>query len=384
MYLASKEPGTSAWPGCLEMASMFSRQLAFQAALTVALACASPTRAQQRIEIAGGPTCSECRIVVEPYLTLGGDPSPGIGSPFFCMARDALGRFWVAGTSERDIGVYSADGKLVRTLGRLGQGPGEFRTMSHILSRGQTVSVLDPGNLRETVYDMEFNVVRTIPLPAYVNAAVTFDDSLSLYNINLWTPDKVGYTLHLVDRTGRVVLSLGYDGKVVRRDLPVGYRSLAAASGGGFWAARTTEYELEKWTIAGERRLSIARSVPWFRAHDGTALTPPLPWITAIWEDSEGLLWVAIHVAAPDWERAAVMRGDLLVNVSDHNAFYDTILEVIDIQRREVLASTRVDPWLRQPLGGGLIASYKEDEMGWPFVHLWRIRLDRIAPGSPR
>jgi hypothetical protein len=366
------------------MAHSFPRPITLLTALLAMLPSAIPAGAQQRIEIAGGPTCSECRIVVEPYLTLGGEVSPGIGSPFFHAARDALGRVWITGAREQDVGVYGADGRPLNTLGGRGQGPGEFMTAMQILARAQTVSVLDPGNQRETVYDMEYKIVRTVPLPGPVKAAVVLDDSLSLYNINFWTPDKVGYPLHLVDLTGRVVLSVGYDGKVVRRDSPLGDRALAAASGGGFWAARTTEYEVEKWTVAGERRLSIARSVVWFGAHDGMDWTPPLPWIEEIWEDSDGLLWVAIRVAAPDWKRAAVMRGDLLVNIADHDAFFDTILEVIDPRRGEVLAGTRVDPWIKSYLGGGLAASYKEDEEGWPFLHLWEIKLDRIRKGGTR
>ncbi|MDP2956353.1 MAG: hypothetical protein Q8N53_08020 [Longimicrobiales bacterium] len=354
------------------------RPASLKGALLAMLVCATPASPQEGIEVRGGPTCAECRVVLEPYLSLGGGVSPGIGGSPFWMARDAAGRFWVTTPMvPGEIGVYGQDGKILTTLGGVGQGPSEFLTTRQILAVGRTVSVLDPVNQRETVFDLDFHVVRTAFIQGYVNEALALNDSIRVFNINLWTPERVGYPLHLVDGRGSLVASFGYVEEVARQDMPLrGWRVLAASSGGKFWAARASQYLLERWTVAGEKRLSIVRSVPWFRPHDDYSMTPPPPLIGALWEAPDGLLWVAIRVADPEWERAMEIRPGRPKRVVNYNKFYDTILEVIDPEKGEVLASRRVDPFLEHFLGGGLMASYREDESGWPFVQVWRISMD--------
>jgi hypothetical protein len=66
----------------------------------------------------------------------------------------------------------------------------------------------------------------------------------------------------------------------------------------------------------------------------------------------------------------------------DANKLFDTILEVIDPKSHAVLASTRLTPRLERFLGDGLLASYREDGMGWPFIQIWRIGLERIQKGG--
>jgi len=57
------------------------------------------------------------------------------------LARDAArGRIYVADTHAHDIKVFDDDGKLVKVIGRRGEGDGEFNFPTHLgLCCGQTL-----------------------------------------------------------------------------------------------------------------------------------------------------------------------------------------------------------------------------------------------------
>jgi hypothetical protein len=70
------------------------------------------------------------------------------------IAVDRLGRVYVADTYTTNVRVFDSAGVYVRTLGRRGQGPGEFIWPSGLTwQNDSTVWVLDDGNGRYSVYD---------------------------------------------------------------------------------------------------------------------------------------------------------------------------------------------------------------------------------------
>ena len=73
------------------------------------------------------------------------------------LAED--GSLWVAdggGSGAQDIRVFDAEGSHVRTVGREGQGPGEFQTLHSLTWVGaDTLAALDPGNARIGLLDRE-------------------------------------------------------------------------------------------------------------------------------------------------------------------------------------------------------------------------------------
>jgi hypothetical protein len=71
----------------------------------------------------------------------------------------------------KTLRVFSADGQLLRTLGRYGQGPGEFRGIEGFGVLGDTIWVGDRALARLTFFDVAGNVLGTTrndsgPLPA--------------------------------------------------------------------------------------------------------------------------------------------------------------------------------------------------------------------------
>lgn len=64
------------------------------------------------------------------------------------VAADADGNTYVLDQSGRQIRVYDSLGVPIRTIGRLGSGPAEFRRPYSLAWSGDTLAVLDPGNGR--------------------------------------------------------------------------------------------------------------------------------------------------------------------------------------------------------------------------------------------
>jgi DNA-binding beta-propeller fold protein YncE len=87
------------------------------------------------------------------HLDASGEPLAPVGRGQLLrptgLARDAAsGRLYVADTAAHDIKVFDAAGRLERTLGRRGSGPGEFNFPSHLAWAGGALYVSDTLNAR--------------------------------------------------------------------------------------------------------------------------------------------------------------------------------------------------------------------------------------------
>jgi sugar lactone lactonase YvrE len=79
-------------------------------------------------------------------------------------ALDDLDRVWVVDAQQQNLRVFDRRGVHLRTIGRRGSGPEEFRWISGIARRPDgTLLVLDTGNSRFAVYDTAGALVATRP-----------------------------------------------------------------------------------------------------------------------------------------------------------------------------------------------------------------------------
>lgn len=70
------------------------------------------------------------------------------------LAVDRLGRIWVADIDAKEVRVFDGEGSFVRSVGREGEGPGEFQYPNGLAAGPEgRIHVFDPRTQRITVFD---------------------------------------------------------------------------------------------------------------------------------------------------------------------------------------------------------------------------------------
>lgn len=90
------------------------------------------------------------------------------------------GTVYVADTKPAAIKVYTPDGKFVRSIGREGEGPGEFR-VAFLGLHGASLVVHDPQLARTTVFDTAGTLVRSWSSTCCVWAPMAVDGNGLIY-----------------------------------------------------------------------------------------------------------------------------------------------------------------------------------------------------------
>ena len=103
-------------------------------------------------------------VELQPILSLGGPDATG-ATQFYRVQHvhvDRQGALWVADGQSGEVRIFRPDGTHWKTIGGLGEGPGEFLQIRLLGSfRGDSVAVWDNANARLTLFDAEGEFVRT-------------------------------------------------------------------------------------------------------------------------------------------------------------------------------------------------------------------------------
>jgi len=116
----------------------------------------------------GGAWGNNPKISIELVRTIGDvntdDENLAFDSPADLEVDDA-GNIYIADSRNRRIQIFDPEGRFVRTIGRMGQGPGEFMATKSIDfdSQGRLL-VLDNRQSRIQVFTSKGEVIKTIPV----------------------------------------------------------------------------------------------------------------------------------------------------------------------------------------------------------------------------
>ena len=346
--------------------------------------------AQPTIRIRDAGTCPKCRIVMQSVVALGTADGLGMISSVDAQAiRTRAGSYIVRGMYAPSVTVFDRAGRYQRTLGREGGAPGEFRGIGSIASyRGDSLLVLDWGSRRFSVFDATLAYARGGPLPFTPGlATVAFPDGAFVHHVHVPTPERVGLPLHRLAADGSWQRSFGSATGVYRPDVPlIMSRTIAPAEAGSLWAAPVSAYEIERIeSMTGRVTRRLQRSVAWFPdgRHPGfvasAADRPPPPLLVALRQDAAGYLWVAIAVPDRAWRSQVELdRRGHGYRIRDEQGYYDTILEVIEPSTGSLLASTRVDAYIRHFVDDAHVGTVIEHpQTGIPQLQVWRVALVR-------
>ena len=283
--------------------------------------------------------------------------------------RDSRGIWYATSNTDglKQVGVFDPDGRLIRVIGRLGEGPGEFTHVNHIVvGPGDTLYVYDHPQLRRSVFDPDHEFVRKEPIPWFVRQILPLRSGRTIVNSTIGTGDQAAWPLHVVDADGGVLQTFGAESSSRRPEQALlEDRAIVIDTEGVLWVAPRNAYELSTYSAVDARfepmNQLYRRQAEWFqpwtgRSSDGRP-RPSMKQI-AFGPEDPALLWVLISVADPEW---APLRRPTRSSKELIDSRYDSILEVIDVKSGSVLASRRFGPTLSRLTFQGLIPALRID-----------------------
>jgi hypothetical protein len=306
------------------------------------------------------------------------------------MVQDSKGNYLVAhgdgSGSPRQVWVFDPEGAYLRTFGREGEGPGEYLSIHRIdVLPGDTLEIFDPRNRRKTTLAPDLTVVKTEPFEGrrYVGS-VKLPDGRFVIPDHQRTPGRVGYPLQFVSRSGEVQRGFGNVNPTYRPGEPAKYwKSVALGlDGGSIWSVGWADYLMELWDTAGVRRAALRREADWFEPFVlDRLITPDGPTPQArsrhLKLDSDGRLWVLVRRAKEDWrDQILTLHAGFTGSHWDFPETWEWVLEVIDPYTAELVTSQVLpDGQYQFFFGNEMVVSYREDDMGYPFLDVWHLEL---------
>ena len=336
------------------------------------------------------PVCPSCQLELEPLLTFDSrEDSHALVPLVQGLTFDARRRVWMAMGARGPVHVFGANGELEGTVGRQGQGPGEFTAPMAVVAFGDSVAVFDPGSGLVSIFDMELGFARSIRVPGQVFRGVAGEGSVVIENGSIQTREAAGYPFHVLDlSTGEVLRSFGGEpgGAFGPRDLPlmVGFIDRDPVSG-DVWTSLRHRPVLQRWDSSGRHIETVELEMAWFpqglRASIRTPSTPPDAAISGLAHDGRRL-WVAFQVPNHDWRRAWTAdpptSGPFHPRPQDlpaRNALFSGRMVVLDADARQVQGSwdTELLPALAATPSGAFV-ELKDSDSLYPVLTIVRPR----------
>lgn len=306
---------------------------------------------------------------------------------------DEYGRFWVFEGQAQELRVFDADGRFVRTVGREGEGPGEFqRVIGMAWGPDGHLWLADPSNNRLSVVDTAGSSVTSHPTIGGVIVQPWpggFDRSGHFYTYGIDTSAEEAFGALVMVRHGpdlqpidsiappeypgeREVFEFRNEENWMITGVPfTPGLEWQLAPEGGFWAGLTGEYRIFRLSWEGDTLRSVRKDYE------------PLP-VTA--EDvarvRDDMEWFVDAGGKPDWSRIPSTKpafddfvladsGHLWVQLvadgDDNGRRYD----VFDPQGRylgEVRTPFPVRFYPRPIIRDGFLYAVTEDELEVPYV----------------
>jgi hypothetical protein len=148
-----------------------------------------------------------------------------------------------------------------------------------------------------------------------------------------WFVRSVGYPLHHFSPGGDVLKSFGTDTPQYHPDRRrLVDRIVAESAPGKLWAVPPGVLRIELWNVETPERLRTIQPVSQLfgesdRVRDvDPRLEVPLPRNTALWESTDGRLWILAIIADSHWRPVPNLPYDGPIDAEDYDRIYDTAL----------------------------------------------------------
>lgn len=326
--------------------------------------------------------CKHCRIVFGKDSVVIGDEEHTPGKYTSALARDAQGRYYVLQDNEVPW-VYDRNGRFLSAFGRLGDGPGEYRSPYLVgFGPGDSVVVLDERLRRMSFLTPANRFVRSAPAPSWTSAIVWLKSGEIVVSGVVAKSRYVGYAVHVFSSAGDHRRSFADSARAFTAEFPhLGQRLVLALSNDRLLAVtRHEQYAIEQWHPSGVLERRWYRANPWFGAYPrGNApQAPPANVLSAI-DDGAGRSWVLIRVPEKRWRQGVRERtledGEKVIDILEPDLISDSVIEVIDLLRGELIHQQYFDEAYFTLTAPGEVARLVEQGDGTSRVVLRTIRL---------
>jgi hypothetical protein len=234
----------------------------------------------------------------------------------------------------------------------------------HVIGRGDTLHIVDTRNRRYSRIPFSGDTVLAVPMAPTMSGPFAILGSGEI-------------VVRDSPRRGVVpIVVLAPSGELRARTA-----ALAAADGGrandfaviadsgSVWRGMPDRYLLEKWSLDGRRLESITRTVPWFptwppltEGMDRGTEPQPTMLLDAIVVPN-GRMWTLLAVPDPAFKP---LDQDEYTSPANMGQLVDTFVEVLDLERHQVLASQRFPEYLMAVKGTSsyvFSARYNSDDI---------------------
>jgi len=303
--------------------------------------------------------CPDCELHFHQVALLGRETDPvGFrenGQRACMVSRSGSGQYLVTTlVGGGSVAVYDEAGRYVREFSRLGEGPGELGPSNNriALLSGDTVVVLDEAQKRIQVFGPDGQFLRGFRTDARRLVTPLVGGGIAITRKPTDLDDPV---VQFLTAGGEVRTGFGTT-RWRPSDIDLTEWLITSDRRGGVWTASSWEYALTRWDSDGNRVADFVRSAPWFPVQTefppGAYITEPPPsLLTHIWEDERGLLWVFLQIPDEDWNPEV---GDR-VNPDWYRDTWDTVVEVIDPEARQLVATGRFPAAVGRTCDSGLV-----------------------------
>ena len=334
-----------------------------------------------------GPT-----IQLQSIGAIGSDGGEGaLSSGPSSIARDSAGRWLVATPSQASPelpGIYSPSGRFLRRIGTLGDGPGEYRRVSHIVrTRGDTILFVDEAARRLSVLSPGLAYVTSVPLPTWPHDVSAAPDGGLFISAPSFDRSAAGPAVLHVTRQGVVEAGYGATDRPCAQRCSSERARLMAPTADGVWlVARFFTPVVERWTLDGRRNAVFEIHSEWFPPYDSirgpTPERPPAAMLTGAWIDGHGRLWTLGQTADPEWKNGlgpaehAREGGGLRYPMTVPTDVVNAFIEVRDTVTGSLVARRRLDDaYYLMHIDGNVIGRVRETDDGWVVVDLLEVSM---------
>lgn len=226
---------------------------------------------------AGGDLGREIEITAPPDRIV--DTASGLIGAVADLHVAADGRVYVSDPQANGVHVFDASGRHVRTIGREGEGPGEFRRLGGLQTLGDTLVVVDGGNGRLQLLSLNGEPLATRPVAAgYFGFTVGPNGLLVRSTLGIDSVLAVAYGMDGQERMrlGEVVAAppamvdlSAMKREIANGDVPAVFLNDAQSAvddSGHVWLYMTAAAQVERYDPAGVRVLSVQLVEPEFDA----------------------------------------------------------------------------------------------------------------------